>query len=378
VSSPEGITDIYILKGDGLLPANGDYRRLRITDTRKDIRDRLNAIIAGLNAEQDQRKQDDDSINDRIGRGALPFAAPTVIASIIAEAVRATGVEGGLAADIAAEATRALAAEDGLAGDIAGEAARAQTAEDGLADGLQIETARAAEAEGALDYKMETFFAPLESPHFSGVPVVPPVNFENKRQIVAAEELKEVYNLALGTAGEMLRAVDGFNPARGLQYERRLDRDPVSDYGDPYIDEYRETDNAGCCWKAPFLEEAVFYRLYYRLYDIVMSTAGENLLLTDGVKKRNPDRKLDRIEGRPDELREFDLRTLVDKRYNELYDIVMSAAGENLLLTDGSGRREFNRKVDRTVTKPEEMREFDFADAADPFGGAVWVDDISI
>jgi hypothetical protein len=51
------------------------------------------------------------------------------ITDVSAEAARATGVEGGLAADIAAEAARATGVEDGLAADIAAEATRAQTAE---------------------------------------------------------------------------------------------------------------------------------------------------------------------------------------------------------------------------------------------------------
>jgi hypothetical protein len=95
-STPPGnITDIYILKGDGLLPTYGDYRRLRITYTRKEIKDQLDAIIAALNQERVERVQNDEAIRQRIGTQAIPFGAANVIAALVAETGRAEAAEAG-------------------------------------------------------------------------------------------------------------------------------------------------------------------------------------------------------------------------------------------------------------------------------------------
>jgi hypothetical protein len=231
VSVAGGETDVYILKGDGLLPGNGDYRRLRITGSRKELADRFRSLADRLDA-----------------------------------------------------------------------------AESGLSDAIAAEAARASVAEADIRVDVSGNYAPLVSPIFSGVPQAPLANFANSSQIAVIDNIKPLYGLTIDTAGAMLRSVDGFNPSYGIPYERKFDRVSYAVSGEPLPDIFLETDNAGCCWNAPFVEKRVFYRKFGILFDLIMATAGENVLLTDSVRGRPSNRKVDRRAGLPEIVREFDCR----------------------------------------------------------------------
>jgi hypothetical protein len=97
----------------------------------------------------------------------------------------------------------------------------------------------------------------------------------------------------MDTAGKMLRFVDTSTGKAEGEYGRLVDKG----YG---TDEYREVDNAGCCWEAPFVTDEE----YNELYDTVMSLSGAGVRQLDvsADMERKPNRVVDK-KGKGDDLR---------------------------------------------------------------------------
>jgi hypothetical protein len=222
------------------------------------------------------------------------------------EAAARAGADNTLDGKISAEAQTRASADNTLDGKISAEAQARASADTALWDFAGELDANKAEKQALADFEREVAedYAPLDSPHFTGVPTVPSpaeVNYGEPMQALPVQDFLELFNLTMGTSGILRRMVDTDavtdegTPAC-LPYERILDRD------DGVRDEYREVDADG--------RDCATEKQFWELYLFVLGTMQIELrtLDTDG---RPGDfgfdfRKLDVEEGAKPEIRELD------------------------------------------------------------------------
>jgi hypothetical protein len=331
----EVVTSWYMLMGDGF-PANGgeraDYRRLRVNLNDFPVKPAgksLNSLISYINQilsdiealraalaahEADTRAHGatETPAPDRIAMynsgsglrsGKVPSAPTDVIRKIEldAEAAARQAADLTLQQNINAEAETRGAADGVLQDNIDTEAAARGEADEALQQNINAEAeARAGADESEAETRQAADNAEAAARQAADGALQDNIDAEAATRGEADEaltgEITELYNLALNTAADMIRFVDDEFDSVIFAYQRKLDKE----YG---RDEYREVDNAGCCWQAPFVTE----EQYNNLYEFVMSVSGEDILQVDVPwdMEMKPNRVIDK-EGPVKDLRELD------------------------------------------------------------------------
>jgi hypothetical protein len=329
------VTSWYMLMGDGF-PVNGgeraDYRRLRVILNDFPIKPAgksLNSLISYIN----QILSDIEALQDMLAahladtraHGATETPAPDRIAMYNSDSGLRSGKVPSAPADVIrkteldAEAAARQAADLTLQQTINDEAETRGAADAVLQDNIDAE----AEARGAADNTLQQNInneaetrAEADSAEAEARALADETEAETRgaadstlQQNIDAEaetrgeadenlsnEISDLYELALNTAADMIRFVDDEFDSVIFAYQRKIDKA----YG---RDEYREADNAGCCWQAPFVTEDE----YDFLYNFVMSTTGAQVLALDAdlETQKKPNRKVDK-EGGVEEIRILD------------------------------------------------------------------------
>jgi hypothetical protein len=317
------VTSWYMLMGDGF-PVNGgergDYRRLRVNLNDFPIKPAgksLNSLISYINqilsdiealqealaahiADTRAHGATETPAPDRIAmynsgsglRSAKIPSAPTDVirkTELDAEAEARSAADNTLQQNINDEAETRGEADEVLQDNIDAEAAARGAADEALQQNINAEAEARAGADNALQQNINA-----EAETRAGADNALQQNIDAEAETRGEadaglnNEIHELYSLALNTAADMIRFVDDEFDSVIFAYQRKLDKA----YG---RDEYREADNAGCCWKAPFITEEE----YNFLYNCVMSTTGAQVLALDVSleTEKKPNRKVDKQGG---------------------------------------------------------------------------------